>query len=78
MKVLSSDKLSINDIYVPIDDERLDFLLVESKRLVLENTNDKVHKERKLFDKGAELNLGHIILNPSKVGYLESSIVIIF
>ena len=66
--VKDNNNYYVQDILVPTDEERLDFLMTDSRKLNL---------EKKPLKKTDETPLGVTILNPSKSGLIESQIVFI-
>ncbi len=52
---------------MPVNDNRLDFLIADAKSLI---------NDRNVLKKNQELFLGYVLLTPSKSGLLESKIII--
>ena len=60
------ESLVILDMFVPIYDDRLDFLIIEAKRI----------NQGKPIKKGQEVFLGYTLLNPTRPGLVDSHIII--
>jgi hypothetical protein len=66
MKVRNNEVFEIEDIFVPIYDERLDFLMLEPKRV---NNGKPLKKNQETF-------LGYALLVPTKQGLVDSTLMI--
>lgn len=62
------ETIIVNEALVPINDRRLDFLLMDFKGKALE----------KGLKRNQEVFLGYVIFNPYRTGFVESKIIITF